>query len=189
MKTFFSLALAFAVFAPFSSVQAYGYGGCNDFFFGCGTGYGAPREELIVYAWGPGTTSQSPYNSYQQPQYNYQPYQQYYQPAYQPMNQYQANYYQPVNQYSYNQPSYYQPVNQYSYNQPQYYPQNSYSYPQYDSYSYYQPEPYFGYSPQPMGTTDFFGNQLCDWGTGYQGYRCDYDPHQWILDPYTGQYY
>lgn len=183
MKTLFSLALAFAVFAPFSAVQAYGHGGCDGFFFACGTGYGAPREELIVYAWGPGTTAQSPYSNYQQPQ-QYQQYQQPYQNYYQPYQQY----YQPMYQPSY-QPNYYQPTYQYSYNQPQYYPQNSYSYPQYNSYNYYQPEPYFGYSPQPMGTQDLFGNQLCDWGTGYRGYRCDYDPHQWILDPYTGQYY
>lgn len=173
MKSTIVIALAVLVFAPFSSVQAMGYGGsCDGFFFACGTGYGAPREELVVYAWGPETTARSPYQNYQQPQY-----QNYYQPAYQPV--YQPQYYQP----SYN---YYQPTYQY---QPSYYqPQYSYGYPQYD-YNYYQPEPYFGYSPQPMGTQDLFGNQLCDWGGTYRGYRCDYDPHQWILDPYTGQYY
>ena len=159
-----------AVFAPLSAVQAQSYGPCTGFFFPCGTGPGAPREELVVYAWGPGTTTQSPYNSYQ-------PYQQnYYQPAYQPT-------YQPAYQ-----PSYYQPTYQYSY-QPQYYPQYSYGYPQYDYYDSYAYAPQYGYGPQPLNDTDIFGNQLCDWGSGYYGYACSRDPHQWIMDTYTGQYY
>lgn len=146
MKTVLGLALGVLFLSPLAAdAQAYG---CNGgFFFPCSPESGM-REQLVVYAWGPGTTAQSPFNNYN----SYQPYYQQYQPAY----------FQP----SYN---YYQP----------------YSYPQ---YSYSQPS--FGYGPQPMGTQDLWGNNLCDWGGGYRGYACGGNhPAQWILDPYTGQYY
>lgn len=150
-------SLAFVLPGSVNAWSDYGYNpgySSGNFFFPYGTGYGAPREELIVYAWGPGVTQQSPYNNYNQPTY-------YQQPMYQP------NYYQPQ--------TYYQP----------YYPQQQYYYePQY----YYDQQPYFGYSAQPTGQTDFWGNQLCNWGD-YRGYSCDQDPHQWIQDTYTGEWY
>lgn len=71
------------------------------------------------------------------------------------------------------------------YNQPQY-GYNSYSYQPH--YLPVQAGGYGGY-PQPTGNTDFFGKQLCNWGSDYQGYPCDQDPHQWIYDPYTGNWY
>ena len=165
---------------------------CGGYFSMCDQ-YGR-EQQLVVYAWGPGTTAQSPFNNYNQPSYNqptYQPQQNYYQPTYQPYQPQQ--YYQPS--YAYNQPTYYQP--QYSYNQPSYnyyqptYQENyytPYSYPQYNSYNYYDQQPYFGYSAQPTGQQDFWGNNLCNWGD-YQGYSCDRDPHQWIQDSATGEWY
>jgi hypothetical protein len=63
----------------------------------------------------------------------------------------------------------------------------------YDQYSYGggyggYGQPNFGYSPQPIGSRDLLGNELCNWGD-YRGYPCSYDPHQWIYDPYTGDWY
>jgi hypothetical protein len=167
-------------FLPLTFASAWSnYGSTNDsFFFPYGTGPGAPREELIVYAWGPGVTAQSPFNTYNQP--SYQPaYQPMYQPAYQPV--YQTNYYQPQTYY---QPSYnyYQPS--YTYYEPAYYPQQ-YAYA--PSYSYAPQSQY--YYAEPTGSQDFWGNDLCNWGNDYQGYPCSRDPHQWIHDPYTGEWY
>lgn len=197
MKRFLFLTLVLVAVAPLSA-HAQGYcdtsgNALSRFLWPCGTGPGAMKEVLTVHSWGPTvspsyhTNSGDPYQvSYpQMPQlgtsYQYPSYQPSYQyPSYQPM--YQPSYYQ--------QPQYYQP---------QYYPQ--YSYPQSSYYPYSQgglyqptvmppsPTQLAGITPQPVGGHDIWGDPLCSWGSGYYGYSCYQDPHQWIFDPYTGQWY
>jgi hypothetical protein len=159
MKTMFAAVIGVVYLAPFGAL-AQSLGCSGGFFFPCGTGYGAPREQLVVYSFGPGMSGPS----YGYPNY----YAGYFQPMYQP------SYYQPSYQLAYQ--TYYEPAYFY---EPSYYPHYSYG-----SYG-----PGQSYAPQPTGGTDFWGNQLCNWGPGYGGYPCDRDPHQWIFDPYTGTYY
>jgi hypothetical protein len=40
----------------------------------------------------------------------------------------------------------------------------------------------------PTGDTDAFGNELCYW-EDYGRSSCDFNPHQWIYDPWTGSWY
>lgn len=88
-------------------------------------------------------------------------------------------------QQMYYQPTYYGPQSNY-YNNP-------YAYSYAPQYSYY-PQSYgyggYGYAPTPLGTTNFLGQQLCDWGGGYRGYDCNGGhPAQPLQDFATGQWY
>lgn len=185
-KSAFIGIISFIVIVGFSTpFTTYAWGG-DSFFFP--TSAQGPHEQLVVYAFGP-TSPNTSYYTYQ-PAYTYnnqyypsqKTYPSYGNPAMGPIfNSKFANYVNVAPQYYGGQ----------SYSQPNYHPmQNSYSYPQYSSFSYTQPS--YGYSgsyAQPTGGTDFWGNQLCNWGADYQGYPCDRDPHQWIQDPYTGSWY
>ena len=79
-------------------------------------------------------------------------------------------------------------MNQYQ-SQSQYQSQGQYYVPRQRSYS--QP-PYGGGYPNnysyPTGSTDAFGYSLCNW-QDYGISRCDFNPHQWVYDPYTGTWY
>lgn len=69
-----------------------------------------------------------------------------------------------------------------------------YGYSSYGSYPQMMYDPYFGYSAAfgpayPTGDYDLVGQPLCQW-YDYNGHTpCNYDPHQWIYDPYTGTWY
>lgn len=208
--------ISFLAVVGFSTpATTYAWGG--DSFFFPTSGYSGPREQLVVYAFGP--SSAPSYNTMQTGTY---------QPGYSTTNgqHYPA-------QYSYAQPSYAMPHNmytsedmafqnygqfnskffnytpvvvnnmipqQYTYPQPsyqQYSPQSASAMPWRDGYPSYS-GPYgssygsYGYSGgygQSTGMKDFWGNDLCNWGSDYAGYPCDRDPHQWIQDPYTGAWY
>ena len=85
---------------------------------------------------------------------------------------YNSYYYDP-----YVQPVYYQPVS--------YYP-STYYYPQ-PSYYYgggVNPNSYY----VPTGDTDALGNELCYW-EDYGRSSCDFNPHQWVYDSWTGTWY
>lgn len=201
-----SLVLAASLFvvlaAPAATFAQYQQQG---FLFPYGTGAGAPREQLVVYAFGPSQSgSQSSYPWYQQtPQYGSS----YTMPSYAA-----PSFTQPINNYVYSGSSYSVPTYSYpaynSYNTPSYnsYPSYgsqsygfmpSYSYPQYSSYSY----PSYGYADygfygggyggyaQPTGGADFWGNPMCNWGYDYGNFPCDRDPHQWVYDSYSGEWY
>ena len=101
-----------------------------------------------------------------------------YQPQYYPV-QYT---YAPAYSYSANQPGYYTYPSQqpytYSYN---YYP----SYVQ-NSYDVYPPTYYGGY---PTGdAVPWLGGQMCYY-PNYGRSPCNFDPHQYIYDPWTGTWY
>ncbi len=177
-----ALFLAFIMIAPAANAQSY-YSQPQGFFWPYGTGIGAPREVLTVHAWGP--TSAPSYHSMSgapspwqtmYPQQNYQ-YPQY--PSYAP---------------TYQQPNYApQYIPQFSFVPQQYQnftPQLSYGYQQQYVQPYSQQNYYGGYGGygMPDGGTDIWGNPSCNWGD-YRGYGCDRDPHQWIYDPYSGEYY
>ena len=160
--------------------------------------YSQPREQLVVYAFGP-----TQYPQYQQAYYTYQPGYQYGGQTYPAQVSYPSQYQNQFarlngkfNNYTYIAPQTMQNASTPSYanySYPQYQPYNSYpqnygyAQPQYSSYSY----PSYGYGgyPQPTGETDLLGHQLCNWASDYQGYPCDQDPHQWIHDPYTDTWY
>lgn len=216
MKKLGFIALAVLLISPVGAhaTSVYGSGTCNpsdyaiiSFFFPCGTGPGDLKEVMTVHSWGPisspdyhggsGSSYQMSYpqmpqlgTAYQYPQYSYP----------QTYQQYQPTYAQP--QYSYppyqnQQPTYYQPqysYPQYSYAQPQY-SQGWFGYPSPQG-GFYQPAPSMptptqlsGITPRPVGGYDIWGDPLCDWGPGYYGHACTQDPHQWIIDTYTGQWY
>lgn len=107
------------------------------------------------------------YEDYSSGGYGYESYSYY--PAY------SASYYYVPNYYYYPQISYYQPAS--------YYP--AYPNPS-TSYGYGGVNPY-NYSI-PTGDTDALGNELCYW-EDYGRSSCDFNPHQWIYDPWTGTWY
>jgi hypothetical protein len=126
---------------------------------------------------------------YTQPSYNYS------QPSYNTPSYNTPSYTYPNYGYGSN-PTYYDQYNYYPYTNtqkdPNSYPRYWPAHPEYDdSYAwfsnYYQdyPNTYGVYT----GNTDLFGTPLCDWSSGYKGYDCSYDPHQWVYDPYTGTWY
>lgn len=120
--------------------------------------------------------------------------------------------------YGYQQPNYviYQPVtvNPYQYQSgigmggqsfpnyaTGYYPSYGYgSYDSYSSYGYdwygygYDSYGYGGYGVNPntphyyTGDRDALNNELCYWAD-YGRSPCDFNPHQWVYDPYTGTWY
>lgn len=211
MKKLAIAAFAVLLISPVGVfAQSYGGGYCDTsgnaimrFLWPCGTGPGAMQEVMTVHAWGPTSApsyhtnqggqyqvslpqmpqlgTQYQYPSYQQPSYQYQPQYQYQQPQY-AYPQHQQPQYQAYPQY----PSYQQQYPQYGYQQP-------YSYPQGGLYqaAIVPPSPtqMAGITPQPVGGHDIWGDPLCNWGSGYYGYSCYQDPHQWIFDSYTGQWY
>lgn len=204
-----ALFLTILAIAPVANAQSYNQP--SGFFWPYGTGMGAPREVLTVHSWGP--TEPPAYHSMSgapSPWQTIYPQQTY--PTYptQPQQYAMPGYNQPYYQPTYNQPQYMPQV------QPQYIPQNSfvpqqyqyytpqinygYQYPQTNygglpaqagGYGYQQPTYYgggYGGYGTPDGGTDIWGNPSCNWGD-YQGYSCGTDPHQWIYDPYSGEYY
>ena len=203
--------ISFLVVIGFT-IPATTYAAGGDSFFFPSQPSNQPHEQLVVYAFGPmqtpsysnsfpsykGTPAyQQPYNQYSQPSYNpYTPnyasnnFPQMFQPAVQngypnfsTFNSKFVNntYIAPqVMQYgsipnSYSNYSY--PQSNYGYKQP-------YQYPSYNSYGGYGGS----YAPS-TGLKDFWGNDMCNWGSDYGNFPCDRDPHQWIQDPYTGSWY
>jgi|GEM_PF-2039072 len=192
------------------STPATVYANSDSFFFPSPNNsvYTQPQEQLIVYAFGPSSYPQSQPSYYgYQPGYsyngnNYPAQQSYYT---QPQMGGTPNYYGMQNSFPMNGDFTSKFLN-YTYIAPQtsqyggfgggygqsygggytnYYPQNSYS--SYGGGSYGGSYPYT--YAEPTGSKDFWGNDLCNWGSDYQGYPCQRDPHQWIHDPYTGAWY
>ena len=210
------IVISFIALVAFTPIMAFAYydggfagygGGGGSFFFPTSpTG----RQELYVHSWGPSEplnylspAQQYPtYQNYAQPQGSYYP-QQYTQ-------QYPQQYQQQTNPYlsQVSNPSFdaYQSkfVN-FNYVVPQMaampsfmsapsygYSNTSYALPSYtNSYSNpsYGYSGYGGYGGQPVQGTDFWGNQMCAWGSDYGNFPCDRDPRQYVYDPYTGTYY
>lgn len=132
------------------------------------------------------------YEQYGYEEYGYEEY--YGQSAYyeQPTYYYQQpTYYYEEPWYGY-EPTYYYEQPTYNYYQPFYYEQPTYY--QQPTYNYYQPTYYSGggVNPNtphyPTGDRDALGNDLCYWAD-YGRSSCDFNPHQWIYDPYTGTWY
>lgn len=98
---------------------------------------------------------------------------------------YSYDYYSSGQHYQYD-PYYYQPYAQpMYYYEPTYYYQGAY-YPQ-PSYSYGGGVNPHSYSI-PTGDTDALGNELCYW-EDYGRSSCDFNPHQWVYDAWTGTWY
>ena len=203
--------ISFLVVIGFT-IPATTYAAGGDSFFFPSQPSNQPHEQLVVYAFGPSQSSQNQ-NSYP----SYQPHYQQYNPYANMYGQQSYNPYTP-NYASNNFPQMFQQSAQSAYPNfstfNSKFVNNTYIAPQvmqygsipnsYSNYSYpqatygYQPQQYsgpsynsYGYGSyaQPTGQTDFWGNNLCNWGGDYQGYPCDRDPHQWIQDPYTGSWY
>jgi hypothetical protein len=121
-------------------------------------------------------------NNPMQQQYQYQMPQQYVSNQYpSSMQPYFYYTFPPVNQVQYHPSSYQNPV--------QYGP--TYSYPEYDPYYAANSNYYTMYPQQNLGFTgdrDALGTPLCNW-QGYGRSDCDFNPHQWVYDPYTGTWY
>ncbi len=200
--------ISFLVVIGFT-IPATTYASTGDSFFFPTTQQG-PHEQLVVYAFGPSQPPrQNSYPSYQPQNQQYNPYANTYgQQSYNPYTpNYASNNFPQMFQNVYPNFStfnskfvnntYIAPqVMQYASTPNSYsnysYPQSNYGYQpqqQYQSPSYTSYGGYGGGYAQPTGMTDFFGNHLCNWGSDYQGYPCDRDPHQWVQDTYTGEWY
>ena len=214
--------ISFLVVIGFSvPATTYAYGDAGNFFFPTAQNsvYSQPREQLVVYAFGPSSPP-----SYNTPQIGS------YQPGYTTTSgMHNPAQYSYANLYASNASNYFPQMFQQSYPNfstfnskfvnntyiaPQVmqygstpgmgysnysYPQTNYGFPQYQpqyssqqypSYTSYDYDSYgYGGYAQSTGEKDFWGNDLCNWGDGYAGYPCDRDPHQWIHDPYTDTWY
>lgn len=184
MKTYsyrkLSILPVLAVFLALPVVVDAYCGGGDSFFWPspCNAIYQKPREQLVVYAFGPSSPPR------------YQEVKNYYPSAYNSMASIAPGYYQPSFPYGYGyQQPYVQPFQSY---QPYFgAPFMGYEYAGYGYGATYGASygSYGGYGPMQTNDYDALGNPLCQWGGFPTASPCSFDPHQPVYDVYTGTYY